>query len=448
MQRRISIILQQLRQDVAHFLRPQAIEMTCQQAGHRYRKRQLDPVITVYLFLLQIIRGNISCEHVTHFAGKSFTDSSYCKARKRLPLKVLQALLGWTRGAFQRATDHEGLWRGHRTFLIDGSSFSMSDVPELQAHFGQPGGQRPGCGFPVAHLLAMFDAASGLLIEAFAAPLRTHDMSLVPRLHAVLRVGDLLVGDRGFCSYAHLATAAAQRLHAVFRVHQRQRVEFRTVAPSPPGAPLSTGRPKSRWLRSLGLKDQLVEWVKPKRRPKWMTAEEYAVLPERLRVRELRYRTGVRGFRTEEITLVTTLLDAELYPLEALADLYATRWRVEVDLRHLKQTMGMDILRCETVDGIEKELTMYALTYNLVRMVMAEASRRQGVDVERISFADALHWLLEAEPDTEMPRLKVNPDRSGRCEPRVVKRRPKQFSRMTKPRSELRKRLLEKKVAA
>ncbi len=448
MQRRISIILQQLRQDVAHFLRPQAIEMTCQQAGHRYRKRQLDPVITVYLFLLQIIRGNISCEHVTHFAAKSFTDSSYCKARKRLPLKVLQALLGWTRDAFQRATDHEGLWRGHRTFLIDGSSFSMSDVPELQAHFGQPGGQRPGCGFPVAHLLAMFDAASGLLIEAFAAPLRTHDMSLVTRLHAVLRAGDLLVGDRGFCSYAHLATAAAQRLHAVFRVHQRQRVEFRTVAPSLPEAPLSTRRPKSRWLRSLGLKDQLVEWVKPKRRPKWMTAEEYAVLPERLRVRELRYRTGVRGFRTEEITLVTTLLDAELYPLEALADLYATRWRVEVDLRHLKQTMGMDILRCETVDGIEKELTMYALTYNLVRMVMAEASRRQGVDVERISFADALHWLLEAEPDTEMPRLKVNPDRSGRWEPRVVKRRPKPFPRMTKPRSELRKRLLEKKVAA
>ena len=324
----------------------------------------------------------------------------------------------------------------------------MSDVPELQAHFGQPDGQRPGRGFPVAHLMAMFEAASGLLIEAFAAPLRTQDMSLVPRLHAVLRVGDLLVGDRGFCSSAHLTTAAAQRLHAVFRVHQRQRVEFRTVAPSPPEAPLSTGRPKSRWLRSLGLKDQLVEWVKPKRRPKWMTAEEDAVLPERLRVRELRYRTGVRGFRTEEITLVTTLLDAELYPLEALADLYATRWRVEVDLRHLKQTMGMDILRCETVDGIEKELTMYALTYNLVRMVMAEASRRQGVDVERISFADALHWLLEAEPDTEMPRLKVNPDRSGRCEPRVVKRRPKQFPRMTKPRSELRKRLLEKKVAA
>ena len=145
---------------------------------------------------------------------------------------------------------------------------------------------------------------------------------------------------------------------------------------------------------------------------------------------------------------MTTLLDAELYPLEALADLYATRWRVEVDLRHLKQTMGMDILRCETVDGIEKELTMYALTYNLVRMVMAEASRRQGVDVERISFADALHWLLEAEPDTEMSRLKVNPDRSGRCEPRVVKRRPKQFPHMMKPRSELRKRLLGKKVAA
>ena len=121
---------------------------------------------------------------------------------------------------------------------------------------------------------------------------------------------------------------------------------------------------------------------------------------------------------------MTTLLDAALYPLEALADLYAIRGPVEGDPRHLKQTMGRDILRCETVDGIENELTMSALTYNLVRMVMAEASRRQGGDVERISFADALPWLLEAEPDMEMPRLKVNPDRSGRCEPRVVKRRP------------------------
>jgi hypothetical protein len=443
---RITTILQQLRQDVAHYLQPQAIEQACQQAGHRSRERKLGPVTTVYLFLLQILRGNVSCEHVTHFANKSFTDSSYCKARKRLPLKVLQKLLDWTRQAYRQATDGDGLWRGHRTFLIDGSSFSMPDTPELQAHFGQPGGQKPGCGFPVAHLMAMFDAATGLLSEAFAAPLRTHDMSLVPRLHAALRAGDVIVGDRGVCSYAHLALAVQQKLHAVFRVHQRQIVEFRSADAA--GAKLSTSRSKSRWLRSLGLWDQVVEWVKPKRRPQWLTAEEYAALPERLMVRELRYRTGVRGFRTEEVTLVTTLLDAELYPLEELANLYGKRWRVEVDLRHLKQTMEMDILRCETVDGVEKELTMYALAYNLVRMMMVEAGRRQGVDVERISFVDTLRWLLESEPGAAMPRLKVNPDRRGRCAPRVVKRRPKPYPRMTKPRSELRKCLLEKEVAA
>ncbi len=160
------------------------------------------------------------------------------------------------------------------------------------------------------------------------------------------------------------------------------------------------------------------------------------------------YRVGPRGFRTRTITLATTLLDAELYPCEALADLYGSRWRVELNSRHLKATMKMDVLKCETVKGVLKELMVYAMVYNLVRVVMAEAARRQGVHVERVSFADALRWLTQARPEDELPRLVVNPDRPGRSEPRVRKRRPKQYPLMKQPRSVLRKALVASGVNA
>jgi hypothetical protein len=178
-----------------------------------------------------------------------------------------------------------------------------------------------------------------------------------------------------------------------------------------------------------------------------MTPEKYAALPESLILRELRYRVGRPGFRTDTVTLVTTLLDAESYTVEALAELYGVRWRVEQNLRHLKQTMKMDVLKCMTVDGVLKELTIFAIVYNLVRVVMMEAAARQGVDVERISFIDALRWLREMKT-ADLPELVVNPARPGRFEPRVRKRRPKEYPVMKEPRSELRKRLIDQGVAA
>src|SRR5262249_19179498 len=160
-------------------------------------------------------------------------------------------------------------------------------------------------------------------------------------------------------------------------------------------------------------------------------------------VRELRYRVPRKKTRTREITLVTTLLDAKAYPASELAELYGHRWRIETNLRHLKQTMKMDVLRCETVPGVLKELTIFALVYNLVRAVMFEASERQEVSVQRISFADALGWLRNNQPGSQLRQLKVNRERPDRYEPRVLKRRPKEYDRMTKPRKVLRMRLPE-----
>ena len=330
----------------------------------------------------------------------------------------------------------------------------MSDAPELQEAFGQPSGQRPGWGFPVAHPLALFHAGTGFLLEVLAAPWHTHDMAEVATLHATLRPEDVLVGERAFCSFAHLALLRRQGLHAIFRVQQRQMVDFTPsrphTTPKPPAA--QKGLPRSRWLRQLGLTDQLVEWVKPVRPPvhpaAWLSPALFAALPAVLCVRELRYRVIQAGFRTQTVTLVTTLLAVDLYPADALAELYYMRWQVETNLRHLKQTMGLDVLHCQRLVGGLKELTVFALVYNLVRVVMLAAAQRQGVALERISFIDALRWLSTARPGAPLPPLVVNPDRPDRVEPQAVKRRPKPYPLLMQPRRVARNTLIQQPVGA
>jgi hypothetical protein len=275
-------------------------------------------------------------------------------------------------------------------------------------------------------------------------------MSQVAALHPELAAGGVLVGDRAFCSFAHLALILQRKMHAVFRMHQRQLVDFRPQrAHQVPGrGKVRVGVPRSRWLEKLGVRDQLVQWFKPVDCPDWMTPAEFAALPARLVLRELRYRVTQRGFRSREITLVTTLCDAQRYRAAALAKVYRLRWRVETNLSHLKRTMKMDVLRSETVAGVTKELTMFALVYNLVRVVMWEAARRQEVAVDRISFVDALRWLTSAEAAEPLPELIVNPLRPDRMEPRVRKRRPKEYPLMNKSRDKLRKGLLAGAIGA
>ena len=450
----VTQVLKHIKAELAQVLDAPTILTLCREVGYQWRPRLLDPVTTVHLFILQILHGNTACSHLPHLAGQRFTASAYCQARTRLPLIVWQQLVRWTSAAIALTIHDEGRWRGHRTFLVDGSSFSMPDTPELQEHFGQPSGQRPGCGFPVAHLLALFHAGTGVLLEVLAAPWHTHDMAHVASLHATLQPGDVLVGDRAFCSFAHLALLRHQSLHAVFRIHQKQLVDFTPSRPhtasKPPAA--QKGLPRSRWLRQLGVTDQLVEWVKPVRPPvhppAWMTPELFATFPEGLCVRELRYRVAQAGFRTQTVTLVSTLLEGDLYPTDALAELYHMRWQVETNLRHLKQTMGLDVLHCQRLAGVLKELTVFALVYNLVRIVMLEAVKRQGVALERISFIDALRWLSTARPREPLPPLVVNPHRPDRVEPRAVKRRPKPYPLLTKPRREAHKALRQREVAA
>ena len=384
--------LRRIQNDIAQLLEPAQIDAVCQEVGYRFRRRVLDPVTTIHLFIIQILHGNFAIARLKDFTDRVFSEAAYCKARVRLPLKVLQALLRRGGTALRPTMDEHGRWHGHRTFHLDGSSFRMPDTPDLQKEFGQPGNQRPGCGFPVAHLLTLFHAGTGFLQQILAAPLRTHDRKQVAHLHPELAAGDVLIGDRAFGSFAHFALLLGRKLHGVFRAHQKLHIDFRAgrAYNGPDTDRRIKGLPCARWLKRLGVRDQLVESFKPKRCPEWMTPAAFAALPASLVLRELRYRVEQRGCRTKQVTLATTLLDADLYPAQDLAELYGQRWQIETNLRHWKQTMKMDVLHCTTVDGVLKERTMFALVYNLVRAVMHAAAVRQGVPVERISFADAL----------------------------------------------------------
>jgi hypothetical protein len=227
MHQRIVTTLRQLRQDLARYLDEKALHDVCRQAGHRWRDRLLKPAAVIHWFIIQVLHGNTALQHVSLLAGRAFTDSAYCQARANLPLRVYQAILRTLIKALVPNTYTGGLWLGrHRTFLVDGSSFSMPDTPELQAHFGQPGNQKPGCGFPVASILAMFHAGTGLLLDILPKPLRTHEMAHAESVHAALQPGDVLVADRGFCSFAHMALLAIRGVHCLFRMHQRQIVDF------------------------------------------------------------------------------------------------------------------------------------------------------------------------------------------------------------------------------
>lgn len=439
--------LARIKADIAVHLQATTIERLCRELGHTWRERTLTPVVTVHAFLLQVLHGNTACDHVPHLMGQRFTGEAYGQARQRLPLALFERLLQGVIDSLAPCRDAAERWCGHRVWLLDGSSFSMPDTPELQQAFGQPGAQKPGCGFPVAHLSTLFHAGTGMLQQILTAPLRTHDMAQAGKMHPELEPGDVLLADRGFCSFAHLALLLSSGFFGVFRLHQRTIVSFRKgrlhIPPRPSGPWWKgiKGLPRSCWIRWLGQRDQLVESYKPACRPKWITTDAYAALPESILVRELRFAIQVPGMRTKEITLVTTLLDTTRYPAEQLAQLYFDRWQVELHLRHLKQTLHLDVLRSKTVAGVHKELCMIALVYNLVRLVMFEGARRQEVAVDRISFIDALRWLTHARPGEELRKLIVHRVRH-RFEPRVRKRRPKQYPLMNRPRAELRKALM------
>lgn len=399
----------------------------CRGAGHVWRIRKFDPIATIHLFVLQVLNSNTAIAHLRHLAGSAVNAAAYCRARMRLPLAVYEKLLDYTAQA--AAQGCPPVFAALRVFLVDGTSSLTPDTRSTRKLFQQPANIRPGCGYPMAKVLALFDAASGAILQPLICALYVHEASRVWTLHPLLRAGDLLVGDRAFCSYVHLAMLHAAGVLGLFSVHQRQKVSFRRGRRHG-----GKGQPTSRFVRKLGRRDQLVEWLKPRQRPKWMRKKQYDALPAGLVVRELRYELEARGQRTRIVTIVTTLLDPALYPAEKIAELYGLRWQVETHFAQLKTSMKMSQLKCKTAQGVKKELLMHFISYNLIRQVIRDAADRQNQPVGRISFIDALRWLTNARADEELIVLAVIPRRPDRHEPRVKKYLKYRYRLMCKPR--------------
>jgi hypothetical protein len=361
------------------------------------------------LFLLQVLHGNTSIAHLRQLSALCFAPSSYCEARDRLPLEVILSLLSTLGRWAQQHLHHDARRLGPRVLIVDGSNFSTPDTPELTERFGLYPGAKRGVAYPMGKLLGLLDAATGVFVQMLALPLLRHEASQAVHVHPFLQAGDLLLGDRAFCSFVHMALLNARGVFACFRLHQRRKA--------------TTG---------------LQRWHKDKKPPAWMTAEQFAFLPDWIEVRLLRYTVRQAGFRTRQVILATTLLDRRRWPDTKLAELYGQRWQIETCFGHLKTTLGMNQLKCKSVQGVMKELAMDLLAYNLIRLAMLRAAAVQRVDVNRISFVDALRWLACRMLGLGgVERLIVNPYRPGRCQPRVIRRRLKQYDLLVRPRSEL-----------
>jgi len=415
------------------------IEAVCRQVGHRWRDGKLPPGETVQCLMRQMAQGNASCAAVRQMHGGAFSGEAYCQARQRLPLEVLEKLNHDVSEAVMKKARQRGSecdrcqWKGHDIFINDGSSFTMSDTPELVEHFGLHSNQKAGCGLPLCHLLFQ-TGPGGAATRAICSPYRTGDMTDINQVQETLKPGDVVLGDRLFSNWGHLALLGQRGAFGLFKMHHSRKALF--------GSHQDYG-PSRRFVKKLGHKDQLMEYLKPAQRPAWMSLEQFDSMPGSIQVRELQVKVKING-RRKTLTLVTTLLDRQKYPADDLVELLGQRWNIELDLRHLKTTMGLDQVRCKTVEGVKKELLAYLLVYNIVRLVMLNAAERQHVSLERISFADALAWVRHQPESAELINLLINPKRTGRIEPRVIKRRKKSFPYMSKPREKLRKELVRK----
>jgi hypothetical protein len=443
-------------------LSPARLDQLARDSGIAFRNTTLTPGNTLALFIRQIAHGNIACAAVRHLAGRDFTDVAWCQARQRLSDRLIHQLnaqvLDTARRAITAPAPMSSLsaphcnsphWHGHRVVVIDGSSDSMPDTPALRQHYGVPGASKLLLGFPTSHLILLMDHHSGIMLDCHDLPGDTHDASVAHLTHHHLQEGDVVLGDDAFASYLHLAMLLQAKAHAIMPAQHRRVVDFtpgRDYVPmSRNSSKASAAKPRSQQVKILGPNDQLVRYFKPPNKPQWMTAERWQSIPDSIVVREIRRTIARNGFRPITVTVVTTLLDDHMYAADEIVELRLSRWLIETNLRHLKVTLGMDHLKCKTLEGVRKERMVFLLVYNLIRLVMLTAAARQKTSPNRLSFADTLAWLTLAamthHPGTP-PRLKVNRLRPGRLEPRAIKRGGNSFPYMTRPRRQLQLELL------
>jgi hypothetical protein len=406
------------------------------------------------MFLSQILSSDHSCFDALERFQKYRKDcdlppvtddtSSYCEARQRLPEKVVWELARRSGQSIHDKADTQWLFAGRPVKLVDGSTIIMPDTEANQAQYPQSRSQKPGLGFPIARLLVIISLAVGTVLEAAMGPYQgkqSSELGLYRQICGQLQPGDIALADRFFCNYWLIADSQRRGVDVVLRLHQTRKADFRRG-------------------RRLGPDDHIVTWPKSQR-PDWMSPAEYAAMPKELKLREIRVRIKERNKRTRVLVIVTTLLDATKYPASALGDLFRQRWHAELDLRSIKTTMRMEMLRTKTPDMVRKEVGMHLLAYNLIRGVMAEAARGRDILPRELSFNGARQTVRAFEETrlyepkaiaADFPLLldlisqKRVGDRPDRCEPRAVKRRPKPYHLLTIPRAEAKRRIEQGKI--
>jgi hypothetical protein len=410
--------------------------------------RIFSPLVTLWVFLGQVLSADHSCSAavarlIAHRVARGLKPCSprtgaYCQARKRLPEAFFSETALRTGRALDDGVDQRWLWKRRRVHVYDGSSVTMPDTPANQAAYPQPVAQKPGLGFPLARIGAVFSLACGAVVGLGIcryAGKGQSELGMLRTLWDLFRSGDVVLADRLMCAWTEMVMLKQRGVDCVCRFSSHRKADFR------------------RGTR-LGEGDHIVEWPKPQR-PRSIDAKTYAALPESLTVRECRVRVDQPGFRVRVLIVATTLLDSNEFTRDELAGLYRARWHAELDLRSLKQTLQMDVLRCKTPESVRKELWTHILAYNLIRTVMAQAATRHGVEPRTISFKGAKQTLEAFQPviallgahDTGFRRLiyfdlldavathRVA-DRPDRYEPRQLKRRPKPYDRLMVPRRE------------
>lgn len=411
--------------------------------GTNSRRRSYPMSVTFWAFLTQVMSPGSPCREIVrkvqawHATRQlpipSSSTGAYCQARSRLPLDSLLSIQSHTAAELQRCVRSDQLWLGRHVKVVDGTGVSMPDTPENQEVWPQSRNQTKGCGFPIAKLVGCFCLSSGALLDLAEGNQHIHESQLFRKQFGLFNPGDVALTDRGFCSYSSIAELLAKGVDTVMRIHHNRPTDFRKG-------------------KRLGLKDRLVTWTKPRYRPKGFTKRQWNALPESLTLRILHIQVEIPGFRTESIVVVTTLTDPTAYPAEELAKLYLRRWSVELFFRDIKITLGMDVLRCRTPDMVRKEIALHVIAYNLLRGLMQKAAALYEVDLTRLSFkgsVDALRqWTDIFNAAHSKPReqrrlfdhlLQIIADdtvpyRPERSEPRVRKRRPKNYRLMTRPR--------------
>lgn len=411
--------------------------------GRPRRYRCFPPGIVFWMFLHQVLNPGCSCRRVLIKAlgwlsrlskrRASPRTSGYCQARGRLPLANLQQVFGEIAGWLENQISPQQLWHGRRVRIADGTIITLPDTRANQQHYPQQKSQKRGCGFPLLRLVVIFSLASGSLLQFATSSFRTAEILLFRSLTALLKAQDILLADRGFCSYFDIAWLSLQEVDAVIRLHARRSVNSWKV-------------------HKYGKNDYLVCWARPEKRPAVVPARLWRKIPPQIWLRQITYVVPLKGLRTRQVTIVTTLLDPLEFPAADFASLYWLRWQAELFLHQIKQVLKMETLKCGTPEMIQKELCMFLIAYNLIRCLIWEAAHRHRVPPDRISFKAAVSFINEWAPllvfAAPQPRIQKRlrslllryladclvPSRPGRREPRAVKRRPKPFSLLTAPR--------------